>query len=524
MRRTIAAIPLLFTSISAILGSGWLFSIYYTSSFAGPSSLISWVLGGLGAIIIAYVYAELCSMLPITGSSARIPHYTHGSVVSFLFSWMIWLSYASLVPTEVQAVIQYLSYYFPTLIKSSNGLTSEGYIIATILMAFTSIINIYSLRWLIRCNNALTVLKIIIPIVISGTILFYFFSPSNVIHPAGSSFMPFGIKGLFSALTSGGVVFAFNGFKQACEIAGEAKNPRKAIPFAVVGSVLICLSIFLLLQLAFLSSLTPENLKDGWSNIHLQRDQSPLAAIVAQDNFHWLLPILYFGAIVAPLAAALMYCNSSGRSLYGMSKNGYLPKFFQHVMPQGNPVYAIIANFVIGMCLFAPLPGWDRMITFLTSLMAVTYAVGPICLISLRYQQPHRERPFKLPFDKIWASVAFYICTLLTYWTGWEILSKLGVALLFSLVVLAVYHLSKRGSSTPLDWKQSIWIWPYFIGIMLVSYLGSFGGGKDIIPFGWDALVLAVLCVVVLYLAIKYRLPNHVTEHHIENLHLQESD
>jgi amino acid transporter len=522
MRRTIATIPLLFTSISAILGSGWLFSIYYTASFAGPSSLIAWILGGVGAIIIAFIYAELCSMLPITGSSARIPHYTHGSVVSFVFAWMIWLSYAALVPTEVQAVIQYLSYYYPGLITASSGLTTDGYITATVLMLAVSILNIYSLRWLIRCNNALTVLKIVIPVFISLIIIYVFFVPSKVVHTGGSPFAPFGIKGIFSALTSGGVVFAFNGFKQACEIAGEAKNPRKALPIAVVGSVLVCLAIFLLLQVAFLSSLNTANLINGWSQISLQRDQSPLASIVVQDGFDWLLPLLYFGAIVAPLAAALMYCNSSSRSLYGMSKNGYLPKFFQHLTGQGNPVYAIIANFAIGMLMFAPLPGWNKMITFLTSLMAITYAVGPVCLLSLRYQLPHKDRPFKLPFDKLWASIAFYICTLLTYWTGWEILSKLGISIFVSLVILSFYHLAtKRGNRVPLDWRPSLWIWPYFLGIMVLSYLGSFGGGINVIPFGWDALVIAVFCIGILIVAVRYRLPTKTTEHYIESLHIK---
>ncbi len=523
MKRSIAPVPLLFMSVSAILGSGWLFSLYYTSTFAGPSSLISWVIGGICAIIIAYVYAELCTMLPITGSSARIPHFTHGSVVSFVFAWMTWLSYASLVPTEVQAVLQYLSYYFPFLVKANFGLTPQGYVAATFLMLFISVLNIYSLRWLIRLNNFLTLLKIIIPTLIAILILFYFFSPQRTLHPAGSLFSPFGLKGIFSALTTGGIVFAFNGFKQACEIAGEAKNPKRAIPLAVVGSVAIHLAIFILLQAAFLSSLEPQNLATGWQNIHLEKGQSPLSSIIVQDKFTSLLPILYIGAIVAPLAAGLMYCNSSGRSLYGMSKNGYLPRFFQILTGQGNPIYAILANFLIGMCLFAPLPGWNQMITFLTSLMAISYSVGPICLLSLRYQVPKWNRPFRLPFDKIWSGVTFYICTLWTYWTGWNILSKLGVSLLASLALLGFYHIStNRGHRVPMDWRESTWIWPYFAGIMLLSFLGSFGGGKNLIPFGWDFVAIAALCVIVIFLALRYRLPASRTLQYLNSLHVEE--
>src|SRR3990167_206365 len=112
MKRSISIFALLFTSVSAILGSGWLFTNYYTSTLAGPAAIVSWLIGGFIVIFIAFIFAELCTLLPITGSSTRIPQFTHGTLVSFLFAWIIWLSYAALVPTEVQAVIQYLSYFF----------------------------------------------------------------------------------------------------------------------------------------------------------------------------------------------------------------------------------------------------------------------------------------------------------------------------------------------------------------------------------------------------------------------------
>ncbi len=112
LKRSISPFALLLTSVSAILGSGWLFAAYYTSELAGPSAILAWLIGGSAAIIIAFVFAELCAMLPITGSSTRIPYYTHGTLVSFLFAWIIWLTYASFASTEVQAVLQYFSYFF----------------------------------------------------------------------------------------------------------------------------------------------------------------------------------------------------------------------------------------------------------------------------------------------------------------------------------------------------------------------------------------------------------------------------
>lgn len=519
LKRSISPFALLLTSVSAILGSGWLFATYYTSELAGPSAIFAWLIGGLSVIVVAFVFAELCALLPITGASIRIPYYTHGTLVSFLFSWIIWLSYASLASTEVQAVLQYLNYFFPSLVHSDGSLTSYGYSLASILMIIIAAINIFSLRWLLRFNSALTILKIAIPTVVALVILVLYFAPSQLIHPAHTTFMPYGTHGMFAAVTTGGIVFAFNGFKQACEMAGEAKNPARALPFAIIGSVIICLIIYLLLQFAFLSSLLPTNLVHGWAHLNLQGGTSPITAIVHQGHLDILLPLLYLGAVIGPLAAALMYTSSGARALYGMSKNHHIPILFQHLTTQGNPAIAIIANFILGMCLFAPLPGWNRMITFLTSLMALTYGVAPICLLALREQLPHSPRPFKLPIVTLWSTIAFYICTLLTYWSGWMIISKLGIALLIGLIVLIFNrYFIEPDKRFAFHWQASIWIWPYFLGIALISYLGNFGGGKKVIPFGWDFLVIAAFCIFTLWLAIKFKLPAELTHRFLQDL------
>lgn len=522
--RTISKTALLFTSVSAILGSGWLFAAYYTSKIAGPSAILSWVIGGIAMVIVAFVYAELSAMIPITGSSARIPQYTHGTIVSFLFSWMIWLSYMALAPTEVQAVVQYLNYFFPTLTYGGGGLTQHGYFLATALMLAVSTINIFSLRWLLRCNSFLTVLKLVIPVLIALVILMSLVGEHhhNVLKPAHSKFFSYGLQGMLGAIATGGIVFAFNGFKQACEMAGEAKNPSYNLPFAIIGSIVICCIIYLVLQAAFLDSLNTHNLAYGWSNISIPGDSSPFAAIVHQDNINWLMPILYVGAIAGPLAAALMYVASAARSLYGTSKNGYLPELLQKLTAHGNPGVAIVVNFIIGMCLFAPLPGWDKMISFLTSLMAITYAAAPLCLIALRKQVPKQYRPFKLPFPMLWSYIAFYICTLLAFWSGWNILYKLGYGMIIGLALLFGYHFfSKRGKQITFNWKASIWTWPYFIGLLIISYLGSFGSGRNIIPFGWDFLIIAIFCLVIVLLAARYKLPAADTKAYIKELKLK---
>lgn len=527
MQRSITPFGLLLTSVSAIIGSGWLFSSFYSAKLAGPASILSWIIGGMAAICIAFVFAELCAMLPISGSSTRIPRFTHGTLVSFLFSWIIWLSYVAFAPTETQAVLQYLRFYFPSITTLSGALTTNGYIFATIIMVIINIINFYSVRWLIRVNNLLTMFKIAIPITVSVILIVvglayhnpYAFTTAAVNGTNTATFMPFGLKGIFSALAVGGIVFSFNGFKQAAELAGEAKNPGFALPFAIVGSIVVCLVIFLLLQTSFLSALKPSDLQHGWQNLSLTGGASPFASLIYENRVLWVMPILYFGAVVAPLAAALMYISSAARSLYGISKSGQLPPFLQTLNVHGNPFWAIGLNFAVGMMLFAPLPGWDQMVAFFTSLIAITYSIAPINLLALRQQLPNHHRPFRLPFVKVWAATAFYICTLLIYWNGWAIISKMGVALMAGIVILVVYRkFSKTARRSNLDWRAATWLWPYLGGLTLLSYLSTFGGGRGVIPFGWDCLIIAIFSLGIITLAMKFKLPGAQTQEYVEAL------
>lgn len=520
-KRSVSSTSLLFTSVTAILGSGWLFSSFNTAKIAGPSAILSWLIGGLLIMFVAFVYAELTTMLPLTGSSTRIPQFTHGTLVGFIFSWIILLSYISLTPIEVQALMQYLNYFFPNMLTPMNSLSPMGYVVAGVLMFIMCVLNIYSLKWLIKANNVLTALKILIPIFISLVLLAYTYQPHHIIHAASSSFAPYGTHGLLTAIATGGVIFSFNGFKQACEMAGEAKNPKRALPIAIIGSISLCILIYIILQCSFLSSVNISNIDSGWHNLKLTNGSSPLTAIILQNHQRWLLPILYVGAVIGPMAAALIYMSGSARLLYGMSQSRYLPGFFSLMTQKGNPWFAIVISFIIGMFFFAPFPGWQEMMTFLTSLMAITYAIGPICLLALRYQVPNQARPFKLPFGRLWSVLAFYICTLLILWTGWDTLKKLAIALAVGIVVLFLNRVfSPKNQRESLHIKQSIWVWIYFIGILGLSYLSSFGHGLSVLSFNADLWIVALFCIFVSLLALKFRLKGDETRKYISELNL----
>ncbi|MCP4180930.1 MAG: APC family permease [bacterium] len=511
MKRNISAFGLLCVSATAILGSGWLFSSYYASTEAGPASLLSWIIGGIIIIIVAFTFSEICAMIPVSGSSVRIPKFTHGNVLAIMFSLIIWLTYITLMVIEAQAVIQYLSYFYPWLVYSSGGLTLYGYIFAACIMVIIAIINNYSLRWLINCNAFLTVLKFIIPVFFCIILLSIHFSPHNIIHAGGSTFMPYGIHGVLYAVAGGGIIFTFNGFKQSAELAGEVKNPQFAVPFAIIGSLIVCLIVYLFLQGSLLSAITPHNIAAGWSHMTLSDVNSPLTSLLLQSHVLWFIPILLFIAVVSPFASSLIYCTGSSRTLFGISINGLAPKSLAKVSKKNIPVNAIWVNFVIGMVIFLFFKGWASMSDFITCLLALSYATAPICLIALRQQAPDIKRPLKLPFARVWAFISLYFSTLFIYWCGWDIIYKMGIFLFICFLIIMIFQTLQANGKVHigrLDWVPSLWMWIYFIGIVFISFIGNYGGGLHWIHTIPIMILIAIFTCVVLYLGLKFKMPS----------------
>ena len=111
LKREIGFIGLIWASEGSIIGSGWLFGAQGALSTAGPAAIISWVIGGIAILILALVHAELGGMYPVSGGTARFPHYAFGGAAGASFGWFSWLQAATVAPIEVSAMINYATHY-----------------------------------------------------------------------------------------------------------------------------------------------------------------------------------------------------------------------------------------------------------------------------------------------------------------------------------------------------------------------------------------------------------------------------
>jgi amino acid transporter len=213
-----------------------------------------------------------------------------------------------------------------------------------------------------------------------------------------------------------------------------------------------------------------------------------------------------------------MYCAGGSKSLYGISASKCAPSVFLKVNKRGIPVSTIAVNYVIGIAIFIAFKGWNELSAFLTCMLALTYIMAPVCMVILRKQLPDFKRPFKLPFGYLWSYIAFFLCNLIIYFSGWQVIRKISVFFIFCFIIILLYSfINRKGKSNEFGWKTSIWLWPYLCGMTVVSYIGDFGGGYKIVSNSADIEIIALLTLLIMMLALMFKLPSKEINSNIKN-------
>jgi amino acid transporter len=540
LRRDVGLVGLLFASVGSIIGSGWLLGALAASQLAGPAALISWVLGGGAMLLLALVHAELGGMYPVAGGSARFPHYAFGSLAGFAGGWFAFLGAVTTAPIEVEAALQYSSNYVSGLTKMSSGtlvLTPAGYAVAAVLMLLFSAINVMGVRWLSETNKAAVWWKIAVPVLAVVVLMVTAFHPHN--FSAGGGFMPFGWKGVFLAVASGGVIFAYLGFEQAIQLGGESKNPARNIPLAVIGSMVLGVVLYIALQVAYIAAIQPSSLSKGWTAVAFGGKGAvygPFAGLATALSLGWLATVLYADAIISPGGTGLLYVGTSARISFALARNNTIPQGFSRLTTRGVPVFAIVFSFLLGMIVFLPFPGWQQLVGFISSATVLAYATAPLSLGALRLQEPDRPRPFRLPGGAVLAPLSFAIANEVLLFSGWAVVWKLIVAILLGVALLGISAATSPPDRRPsLDWLNGAWLAPYLLGMGVISYLSSFDtktpssiagllrGPRNTLTFGWDVLAVAIFSVLVYALAIRLRLPDRKVHAYVADLAEEEA-
>jgi amino acid transporter len=513
-------------SETSIIGSGWLFGSYFAASAVGSAALICWIIAGIAVIILALVHAELGGMYPVSGGTARFPHFAFGSIAGISFGFFSWLQAVTVAPIECFAVMQYGSHYWHGIFNSTKGnVTGLGFVMTIILMAVFTAINFLAMRLFSKVNAGITWWKVAIP-VLAIIVLLFKFHPGN--FSSGGGFIPKGVtwQAIFAAIPGAGIVFAYLGFEQADQLAGEVKDPQRNLPRAIILAIAIGTAIYVLLQVVFIGAMDPALLAKtgGFTGIVCPKTgtcpadinqivSGPFAGLAGLIGLGWLATILYIDAFISPFGTGLIYQTSTSRVGYGLARNRYFPQIFQRVDANGVPWVSLIFAFLFGLVFLLPFPSWHSLVSLVTSASVLMYAGAPLSLGAFRRTVPEADRPYRMPGAEVLAPVGFIVANLIIYWSGFEVLWKLGICIVIGYILIGI-SMAYDKQRPPLDWKSAQWLAPYLIGMGIISWLGQFSGGAvaapvntKTIPFWWDMVVVAVFSLAIYYWAMYTRLP-----------------
>ena len=525
LKRELGLIGATWASETSIIGSGWLFGALFAAQAVGGAAVIAWLIAGVVVIVLALAHAELGAMYPVSGGTARFPHFAFGSVAGIGFGFFSYVQAVTIAPIECFAFMQYASYYWPSIYNAdTKNVTGVGFILTIVLMAIFVAVNFLAMRIFARVNNVITWWKVAVPVLAIIVLLTHWHTGNFT--AGGAGFMPGGIKALFGALPAAGIIFAYSGFEQCDQLAGEIKNPGRNLPLAIIISVLIGTVIYCLLQVAFIVALPPALLgahggligltcpDTGTCNTSIsQLNAGPFAAVAVLGGVAWLAHILRIDAFVSPSGTGLIYTTGTSRVSYGLARNRYFPQIFGRVSSNGIPWVGLIAAFIIGLFFLLPFPSWHSLVGLITGASVLMYAGAPLSVGAFRRQVPDANRPYRMPAAAILAPAAFIVADLLIYWSGFEVIWKLGVVLIIGYVIIGIC-MAFDPQRPPLDWKSAVWLPAWLIGMGIISWQGQYSGGAVAPPlntghigFWWDMLVVAAFSVAIYFWAMATRLP-----------------
>ncbi len=503
LKRNLNFWDLIMVSMGGIIGSGWLFGAWQGAALAGPAVIFSWLIGGIAVILLGLTFAELSGMFPEAGALVRYPQYSHGTFVSYIMGWAMILGFASTPPIEAESAVQFANVYIPGL-YAKGSLTGEGLLVAALLMLVFFFLNYFGVMVFAKTNTIWTAIKIIIPVVTVILLLVSAFHVKN--FTAAGGFAPYGSSAIFAAVPLGGIVYAYLGFEQAMDMAGESKNPQRDVPRAVIFSVLIGIAIYVLLQFSWIVAMPTANLAHGWQGISFS---SPFANLAMTLGLGWWASILFADAIWSPSGTGNVYVASTSRIMYAMSRNKYFPKAFMWVHPKtGIPVWSMVMTVIVGYVFLLPFPSWSALVGIVSSSTVLIYIIGPISAGTLRRTSGELHRPFKLSGLNVIGPLGFIAATLIIYWSGWKTDSVLLLAMLFGVIMYAYGASSFPENTEPYGWKHvkaGIWLVVYLLALLVLTYFGSknFGAPHQIIPYPLDIIVVAALSLFFYYWGIS---------------------
>ena len=425
-------------SLSCMVGSGWLFAAYYAAQYAGPAACLSWIIAAALVLILSLLLAETATMYSLRGFFARLLSISHNNPdLGYIIAISGWLAMVVIIPSEAAATIQYLATLFPALTPRlfvNEALTPTGIGGVVLLMLLYTLANYWGIKGLARANNIVTLIKLVIPALTAAILMAAAFHGNNfTVH----GFAPYGLDRSFSAVVVTGIFYAYYGFSMVAIFSTELREPHKNIPRALIISLVLCLGIYLLLQIAFIAALPPDMVGRGWASLNFTSPLAELLLLFQVNILHAWAMVLYADAALSPSGAGLVYMGSATRIITGMAQDSQLPRFFEHLHPLHHlSRRSLLATLLICCVMVIFFKSWRELVIVVTVFQLITCVAIPFAFARLRLKAADKPRSFRVKGGQVLSYIAFIaVSYLLTQATS----TAVGLSIILQLVCLLCY-------------------------------------------------------------------------------------
>jgi APA family basic amino acid/polyamine antiporter len=431
LKKAVGATQLTAMGVGAIIGTGIFVVIGKGSGIAGPGVILSFVLAAVACAFSALSYAELASSIPVSGSAYTYSYATLGELVAWIIGWDLILEYGVSVAGiavgwggNLNAFLDAaFNYKLPDAIAKSpseGGVFNLPAVIVVLAIAFLLVRGVTESA---RVNLIMVGIKLIV-LVFFLVVAFAHFTTAHM-----TPFAPAGFHGVTSAAAV--IFFAYIGFDAVSTGSEEARNPAKDLPWAIIGSLLICTVFYVLTAVGALGIATPDQMKGS---------DAPLAAALDKGaGVSWAAGILALGAVVAITSVVLVIFYGQTRIFFAMCRDGLLPRQLAKV----NPRYGTPARLTLGLgvliAILAALVPLGTIVELVNIGTLFAFVLVNIGVIVLRRTRPEMPRPYRVPWSPVLPIIGVAFAIYLMSDLPWETWVRFIVWLAVGLLIYAAY-------------------------------------------------------------------------------------
>ncbi len=422
LKRSLGAFNVTLLGIGAIIGAG-IFATVGTAAAgdavrlgAGPSLMLSFTITAVVCAFTALCYAEFASMVPISGSAYTYSYATLGEIVAWIIGWDLIIEYAV---GNVAVAISWANYFrsfldsmgvhfplwlatdyrtaakIPGLYESAPhilGVPIVFNLLAFAIVALITVVLVWGIKESAKFNAVMVFVKIVVLLFFVGFLL-YKVSPKTMAEN-WVPFQPNGWGGTFSGAAV--VFFAYIGFDAVSTVAEETRKPSRDIPVGIIASLIVCTILYVIVAAVFTGVFPYKELVTRLATEQAEPLTMALSYVAPEAN--WANAIVAFGSVVAHTAVLLVFQLGQPRIFFSMARDGLLPDSFAKVHPRFRTPHVttiITGIFVGGVAAFASI---DEMVDLTNIGTLFAFVLVCIGIPVLRYKDPTRERPFRVPW------------------------------------------------------------------------------------------------------------------------------